>query len=147
MAIFTLARGGAQGYPDTSARKVYVIEGVLDAASQPLAQNDVAELINVPAGSFVQLVQYEVEAVEGEARNFSIGDGSDADGYITSTSANSEGAGISSLALTEGDPNTVTGYTAGKYYAEADTIDLTAVTSGGLTAAVIRVKAVVIDLN
>lgn len=147
MANFNLTRGGTAGYPDTSARKVYVIDSVFDATQQALAQNDVAQLINVPAGSFVQLVKYEVEAVEGAARNFSIGDGSDADGYITSTSANSVGAGVSSLALTDGEPNTVTGYTAGKYYAAADTIDLTAVTSGGLTAAIIRVKAVIIDLN
>jgi hypothetical protein len=124
----------------------YVATQTFDAALRNLAQNDIAELINVPAGSVVHWVRWEVQTVEGAARNFALGDGSSTSGFIATTSANSVANGCSALALTEGTPNTVTGYSAGKYYGSADTIDLLAVTSGGLTAAKIRVSALITRL-
>lgn len=116
------------------------MEVVFDATKQNLAQNDIAQLVNIPAKTLVRRVFWEVETVEGGARNFAIGDGSDTDGFIATTSANSLASGISGLALTEGTPNTITGYSGGKYYSAADTLDLLAVTSGGLTGAKIRIK-------
>jgi hypothetical protein len=118
-----------------------VIEGFLDCTKAVLAQNDVAEVLAIPAGTFIQGVVWEVEVVEGAARNFAVGDGSGTSGFIATTSANSLASGCTALALTEGVPNTVTGYSAGKYYGAADTIDILAVTAGGLTGAKIRLKA------
>lgn len=136
--IVSYSGSNAAGFPAP-----VVIEGFLDCTrtSAPMAQNDVAEVVSIPAGTFIQGVVWEVEVVEGAARNFAVGDGANTSGFVPSTSANSIGSGCSALTLTEGTPNTVTGYTAGKYYAAADTIDVLAVTAGGLTGAKIRLKA------
>lgn len=132
------AGANAAGFPAYT-----VFENVVDCSklSTAAAQNDVIEALAIPAGTLIQGVMWEVETVEGAARNFAIGDGSNTAGFIASTSANSLASGCTALALTEGTPNTVTGYYGGKYYDTADTIDILAVTSGGLTTAKIRVKA------
>lgn len=120
----------------------YVITQTFNAATQNLAQNEIAQLIDVPAKSWVDIVQWEVLTVEGASRNFALGDGDTADGYVVSTTGNSLASGVSGpVALTEGTPNTVTRFTNGKYYATDDTIDLKAITSGGLTALKIKVSA------
>jgi hypothetical protein len=136
----TTATGGANaaGFPAP-----VVFENVIDFSKLAVAaaQNDVVPVLEIPAHTLIQGVQWEVEGVEGAARNFAIGDGSDTDGFIASTSANALANGASALTLAEGTPNTISGYSAGKYYSDADTIDILAVTNGGLTAARIRVKA------
>lgn len=138
VATTATAGANAAGFPAYT-----VFENVIDCAklSTAAAQNDTIEALNIPAGTLIQGVMWEVEGVEGAARNFAIGDGDNTAGYVASTSANSTARGWSALALTEGTPNTVTGFGAGKYYDAADTIDILAVTSGGLVAAKIRVKA------
>lgn len=139
MATYDLTVGGA--VVPALAPSSFVLEAEFDATAQNLAQNDIAQLIDIPAKTRVDRVFWEVTVVEGAARNFALGDGSDTDGYITTTTANSLASGTSGLALTEGTPNTITGYSAGKYYDTADTLDLLAVTSGGLTTCTIKVKA------
>lgn len=107
-----------------------------------MAQNDVQPMIDVPDNTLVQSVRYIIERGEGAARSFSIGDVSGPAGYIASTSAINVGEGITSLSLTDGAPNTVSGFSAGKFYTDPGTIDLVALTAGGLTAGKIRVEAV-----
>jgi len=123
-----------------------VVTKTLDCNVDNLAQNDIAQLIDVPANTYVLMVRWEVETVEGGARNFAIGDGSDTDGFVPTTSANSLASGAMALALAEAAPNTVGGYTNGKYYAAADTIDLLAVTADGLTGAKITVSALMVTM-
>jgi hypothetical protein len=144
----TTAAGGANnaGFPS-----FVVYENVIDFSklATAAAQNDVVEALAIPAGTLIQGVQWEVVGAEGASRNFAIGDGSDTDGYVTTTTANTLATGCSALAgVVAGgagdpanDPLIVTGYSGGKYYSAADTIDILAVTSGGLTTAKIRVKA------
>lgn len=139
MATYDLTVGS--GVPALAEWREFIAEATFDASVQNLAQNDVAQLIAVPAKTLITGVFWEIETVEGASRNFAIGDGSDTDGYITTTTANSLATGASGLSLTEGTPNTVTGYSDGKYYSAADTIDVLAVTSGGLTACKLRVIA------
>lgn len=155
MPTFNLAVGGNAALPAVRSGEQYIVEKLFDATKQNLAQNDIAQLINIPAQTWVPLVQWEVETVEGGARNFSIGDGVNAAGFVPSTSANALASGVSgplagstntSDAGAAADPLVVTGYSGGKYYAAADTIDLTALTAGGLTGAKIRVKAVMVPL-
>lgn len=122
-----------------------LVSKVFDATEQNLDQNETVALIDIPAKSYVLKVFWEVQTVEGAARNFAIGDGDDPDGYIASTSGNSLASGASNLALTTGTPNTVTGYSNGKYYSAADQLDLLAVTSGGLTGIKIKVSALIIE--
>lgn len=139
MATYDLTVGS--GVPALAEWREFIAEATFDASVQNLAQNDVAQLIAVPAKTIITGVFWEIETVEGASRNFAIGDGDDTDGYITTTTANSLATGASGLSLTEGTPNTVTGYSNGKYYSAADTIDVLAVTSGGLTACKLRVIA------
>lgn len=139
MATYDLTVGS--GVPALAEWREFIAEATFDASVQNLAQNDVAQLIAVPAKTLITGVFWEIETVEGASRNFAIGDGSDTDGYITTTTANSLATGASGLSLTEGTPNTITGYSNGKYYSAADTIDVLAVTSGGLTACKLRVIA------
>ena len=132
------AKGGANaaGFPSW-----VVFENVFDASKRNLVQNDVAAVLSIPAGTLIMGVHWEVETVEGASRNFAIGDGSDTNGFIETTDGNTLASGATALALTEAAPDTVTGYSAGKYYSAADTLDVLAVTSGGLTALKLRVKA------
>lgn len=125
----------AAGYPG-----VTVIEATFDASKRALAQNDTIDLADIPAGTLVMAAQWEVVGTEGAARNFSVGDTSSATAFVGSTSANSATSGAKlAMTLSEGTPNTV----AAVYYAAADKLRLAAVTSGGLVAAKIKVKLVV----
>lgn len=132
-----------------SPYKSYSIEATIDftVAAYTLAQNDILEALVIPAKTFVERVIAEVLTVEGAARNYAIGDGVTTNGYITTTTANTLGITAQALTLTEAAPNTVTGFTNGKYYSAADTIDILAVTSGGLTTGKIRVTAFCRDLS
>lgn len=135
------------GFPYTGNNNQFLLEGTFDSSVQALAQNEVAELINIPANTFVQKVFYKITTGEGAARNFELGDATDTDGYLVSTSAQNAGGWVAcGLVLTEAAPNTVTGYTGGKLYTAADTLDLKAVTALGLSEAVIEVKALCIRL-
>jgi len=133
------ASGGANaaGFPAFT-----VFENTVDftKVSTPLAINDVVQVISIPAGTWVMGVHWKIETVEGAARNFAVGDSTTTNGWITTTSANTLTSGTSTLALTEGMPNTITGYSSGKYYSTASTIDVLAVTAGGLTTAKLRLK-------
>lgn len=143
MATFTLTNGSSAVSSRESTYKTVVASALVDFSKRTLAQNDIAEVISVPADTFVRLVRWEVTKVEGAARNFSVGDGASATGYVASTSGNTLAEGVSGpVALTEGAPNTVTGFSGGKYYSAADTIDVTAVTAGGLTTCILKVTAV-----
>lgn len=122
-----------------------VLEAVVDfskiAAASAVAINEIVEAIQIPANCRVNHVRAEVLTIEGAARNFAIGDGASTSGYITTQSANTLAEFHTSLLLTEAAPNTVTGYTNGKYYPTADTLDILAVTAGGLTTCRLKVSA------
>lgn len=110
-----------------------------------LAQNDIYELFNVPAKTLVLRVGYDVTTVEGATATFSLGDGSDDNGYLDAISLNSVASGVMTLTLAEAAPNTVAAYSGGKYYSAADTIDMKLNTSTTYDAAVVRVWIVVQD--
>lgn len=113
-----------------------------------LAQNDISQLIKIPANTWVSGVRWLVEKVEGAARNFAIGDGANTSGWIATTTGNTLADGYSGpVSLTEGVPNTITGFSGGKYYSVDDTIDVLAVTAGGLTTMQLRVVVIGFDLN
>jgi len=115
------ASGGsnAAGFP-----AVTVIENIFDAGRRNLASADVIELIKIPAKTRVLNVFYEVLTADA-TQTVSIGDATDPDGYLAAADVGTDGnVGCSTLALTTGTPNTVTGYSNGKFYSAADTIDL-----------------------
>lgn len=130
--------------------KVYMKEVVVDYTKADLSmlQNEVDNIIDIPANTYVAMVRAEVLVVEGAARNFDVGDGDNAAGYHSARSANAIAEFCSApVSLTEGAPNTVTGFSNGKYYAAADTIDVRAPSAGGLAAAKIKFTALMFEFN
>lgn len=123
------------------ARGVTKLQKELNFADNPCGASDVIQALNIPAGCYVHKVIAEVEAAEGSAGTFTVGDGSNASGFLAAGDINATGFQDTSLTLTEGVPNTVTGYTAGKLYSAADTIDF--VPSIALDAAKVRIVALV----
>ena len=159
MATYTDSLGfnkGSAGFRADGLTKVTRMEVVLDFAKiaaarsaagvTALASGDVLEVIPVPAKTLVMRVGYDVTTAEGATATFDLGDGSDADGYLNDVDLNSVGSGVMSLALTEGTPNTIAGYSNGKYYSAADTIDMT-LNNNAINVAVVRVWALVADAS
>lgn len=124
-----VATGGsnAAGFP-----AVTVMQNTFDASKRPLAAGDVAEVLHVPAGTFVHKVFVHVMGAES-GENINVGDGDDTDGYVANASVGTEGARV----MGAGD------YAAGKFYAEEDTIDIHMPTGKSIEVAHVRVVAVV----
>lgn len=142
---FNVTKG--TGFPYSGGGQVFVLEGEYDSTKQPLAQNEVAQLINIPENTFVQKVFYKIATGQGASQTFELGDESDTDGYAAAVDAQTAGGWVaSSFTLADGTPNTVVGYGAGKLYTGADTIDLKALHAAGLTKAVIAVKVVCVRI-
>lgn len=154
MATYTDSHGfnkGGAGHSAKGLTKVTMEEVTLDfakittarstAGATALAAGDIIEVISIPANSYVMAVGAVTETVQGAASTFHIGDGADADGYVASGNANVLGGTASNGAL-------LIANNAGKYYAAADTIDITIGASGAaLTAAKIKVWAIVADCS
>lgn len=159
MATYTDSLGFNKGSAALRAdglTKVTRMEVVLDFAKiaaarsaagvTALASGDVLEVIPVPAKTLVMRVGYDVTTAEGATATFDLGDGSDADGFLNDVDLNAVGSGVMALALTEGTPNTITGYSNGKYYSAADTIDVT-LNNNAINVAVVRIWALVADAS
>ncbi len=145
MATYDLTVGGNGGLSFASARTAFVLEREVDFAATNYAGTDVLQLIDIPAKTLVLTVVSDVVTAEGGTLTYDVGDGSDPDGFIDGANGNSVGTTASSLALTEGAPNTITGYSGGKFYAAADTLDM--VINNAADAAKIRVRALCFDLS
>lgn len=111
------------------------------ASATALASGDVLEVLPVPAKSLVMHVGLEVITAGTADLDLDVGDGADADGYIDGFDGDAVGSTASVHTL---DTGATVGLTAGKYYADADTIDLTLVgkVPGALKC---RVWALVLD--
>lgn len=134
------ASGGsnAAGFP-----AVTVIENIFDAGRRNLAAADVVEVLSIPAKTKVLDLFYEVLTADA-TQTINVGDGDDADGFFAAADIGTAGNKAAlSLALTTGTPNTVTGYSGGKFYSAADTIDITVPSGKALDTLKIRFCAVV----
>lgn len=150
MATIDLRVGGtsALNYTDSLGRSFVLTKEVdfSDLADGDGAANaDVIQLFNIPAGTLVQHVVAITKTAEGGAGTLTVGDADDVDGYIASVNANSEGSYTSALTLADGTPNTVVGYTAGKFYS-ADGV-ISAVAGAALDGAVITFHVLCHNLN
>lgn len=158
MATYTDSLGfnkGSAGFHNAGLHKIHRVEVVLDfakitaarlaAGATALANGDIIEAIPLPAKSLVMRVGLDVTTAEGGTLTIDVGDGSDTDGYLDGVNANTVASYCSALALTEGAPNTITGYSNGKYYSAADTIDV--LTVNAADTAVVRLWALVVDCS
>ena len=114
----------AAGYPGVTA-----LTGEFDSSRRNLAAADVVEIINIPAGTIVDSVVYEVLVGEA-AQTLNVGDGAAVGGYVAAatvatTGASGKGGGAS----------------LGKYYAAADTIDIEVPATKAFTVLKVRVTA------
>jgi hypothetical protein len=159
MTTYNLTDGTPSGFPAGHTTPYTIAERVIDWSATSGAevvnsgsgtvQNDVIQIFQIPAGTWVQGVYYKVVTASSNLADLDIGDGSDTDGYHDGIDATSTGAGFSFLgaALTEGTPNTFTGYIEGKYYSAADTIDLLQNTNATITTGRIKFSVVMLNLN
>lgn len=140
-------KGGTIGVPYGDHTRFAVIERVIDFALEPAGAGDTVQTINIPAKFRVLNAGHEVIKPQGATAAGTLGDGDDPDGYVTASNLNAAAGSVqlNALALTEGTPNTVTGYSNGKFYAAADTLDY--VTTQALNAAKVRFFVVGIDLS
>ena len=145
MADVDLTIGGAIGAASNLSGRIFTHYKELDFSLTSRSSADVLQLFDIPARSFVQFVAWEVVTAEGGTLTFDIGDGSDVDGYIDGADGDTVALGALALALTEATPNTVTGYSNGKFYSAADTLDL--LINNDADAAKIRVWAVILDFG
>lgn len=159
MPTYTDALGFNKGtdaaFPEKGTRAVTMLEVDLDmaaitaarlaAGATALANGDGLEVLRIPAKTLVLRVGLDVTTAEGGTCTIDVGDGTDPDGFLDGVNANTVASYCSALALAEAAPNTVVGYSNGKYYSAADTIDVVFVNAAD--AAVMRVWALVVDCS
>jgi hypothetical protein len=150
MATYTDSLGfdkGAAAYPEKGSRATTMISIDLDmvaitaarsaAGATALADNDILEVIPVPAKTLVLAVGLDVTTAEGGTCTVDVGDGATVDGYLDGVNANTVASYCSTLAAEAFD--------GGKYYTAADTIDVKFINAAD--AAVMRVWALLVDCN
>ncbi len=83
-----LTIGGTTAMSATYKGKVFLLERTLDftASSVTGTAADVFQVINVPAGTWVLKVSYEIEAGATNTCTVDVGDGTDPDGYFNDAS-------------------------------------------------------------
>ena len=121
--------GGDEAMPSKDEGQIFTLRRRYNCKTVALGgegnvtSGDTLALINIPANTFVWKVAVVKYTAEGATQTVGIGDGSATSGFITGCDLNSTTTEISSLTLSEAAPNTVSGYTDGKLYTAADTID------------------------
>ena len=141
MTAYTTYDNGASttagsGSNAAGAPKQTMLVGVFDASKRNLAAADTVAIIDVPAGTYVRDVFYEVLTADA-TQTVNVGDGADPDGYVAAAdvaTAGNNGIGAGALA-------------GGKYYGTADTIDLEVPATKALDTLKIRVVAEVVMLG
>lgn len=123
----------------------YTLENTVDLSITSRAANDVLQMLSIPAGTKVIELTVDVEVVE-DGGTFDVGDGADIDGYHDGVDATALGITSLTLVMVEAAPNTILGYTNGKEYTTADTIDIK-VLGQTFDEAKLRIKAHCLRLN
>jgi len=136
MAIFTTYTNGSSiaatsGGSYTGAPSRTVISNVFDAHQRNLAAGDVATVLNIPAGTFVEAVVVEIMTSEvTAAQTVSVGDVVDPIGWVNAVSSSAP-AGTKYLGAG-------TFATTGKLYTIDSTINV--VMPAGMVATTLKIK-------
>lgn len=134
MAIVTTFTDGQQTHQKLGG-DVVSVENKLDFSATNADASDVIQALKIPAGALVKNVWVTVLTAEGGTSTATVGDGDGAGDWDASTNLNA-----AANVVTAGLPGTDTYATAGKYYASADTIDLT-LSANAVDAAILNVSA------
>jgi hypothetical protein len=140
-------KGTTATYPEKGTNATTMISIDLDmaaitaarlaAGATALADNDILEVIRIPAKTLVLAAGLDVTTAEGGTCTIDVGDGATVDGFLDGVNANTVASYCSTLS-TEA-------YDGGKYYAAADTIDVKFINAAD--TAVMRVWALLVDCN
>lgn len=123
----TITASGGSNAAGTPA--MTVLTNVYDAAERPMTAADVAEVLAIPAHTFVHTVFYEVLLGQsGQTMDLGIAGSTEYGSAVdVATTGNNLGAA----------------YTVGSYFATADTIDVTVPSGKAYTTLKVRVSAAV----
>lgn len=136
MATYDLTQGGAGAVPGHQPPAAVFIEGIVDLskvnAGAGAAQNDVLQVLHVPANTEILGVFYQVAAKSANAGTFNLGDGADADRYVAAAAANALGDGYGAVR---------------NFYTAADTIDLVQTAVLTVSTGVIKVMALAVHFE
>lgn len=92
MAVTTNMTSGGYAYPTDAQGKTYVLANTIDFATHALASNDTINVLNVPADTVVNFVEYKVLTTNDASSTFNIGDAASASRWKASADANTKGA-------------------------------------------------------
>lgn len=149
MATFDFTQGGATGGFPAHHSPVFAVTRVLDFSSDAMvalnsgtgaAQNDVIQLIHVPANAVVIGVFYRVIDFSSNLADLDIGDGSDPDGWhdgINMTNGTDDWTGLTVGAEAYG-------VAGAKFYSATDTVDAVVKTAASIVTGKISVTAIMI---
>lgn len=153
MPTYSVVTGsGVNAYPYTLAGP-YEVQAKVDFSTinsgSGTVQNDIIQLIQVPANTLVLGLSFSVTTVSSNMADFDLGDGDVTDGYVDGASMATVNDGCSwQTTFNEATPNTTKeGMSLGKFYTTADTIDLKQNTNATVVTGVLKVKALLIDMN
>ena len=127
---FDKTEGGTLELPCNEAGYNFTLRRKYDCKTAALGgdgnvvSGDTLQMLNIPEDGKVEKVVILMTTVEGGTLTVDVGDGSDTDGFLDGANLNAAATKINTLLLTEAAPNTVLGYSDGKLYAAADTIDM-----------------------
>jgi hypothetical protein len=112
--------------------EMVIIENQIDLSVNNSVASDVIQALKIAAGQFVHRVGVLLLTVEGGALTCTVGDGDDPNGWNTAVDLNDLTGGDHSgpMYMSLLEPATDL-YGIGKYYAAADTIDLTMSAAAG----------------
>jgi len=144
MPTLNLTKGGTSALASPVGTPIKLLKLLVDFRVTPSEASDVLQLFNIPADCRVLMAGHKTLRVEGATAAGTLGDGAGVGGYLTASNFNSLATQMSTLALTEAAPNTVTGYSGGKFYTAADTIDI--VTTQACDEALVEFYALVVEL-
>lgn len=106
-------------------RRVDLAREAALAGVASFSSSDTLRLLELPAGTFVVDTFVRVLEAEGATLTADFGiTGTDADGFLDDVDLNATGYTRGVFALTEGTPNTFTGFTGGKLITADSAIDM-----------------------
>ena len=113
----------------------------IDFANRNVTAADVVEALAIPANTYIQHVAVHVLTADA-SQTMSVGDGDDTDGWLAGATTAAVGdVACSTIALTNGTNETITGYSGGKFYSAADTIDILVPTGKAYDTLKVRIFA------
>ena len=106
-------------------RRVDLAAEAAKAGVSSFSSSDTLRLLELPGGTFVVDTFVRVLEAEGATLTADFGiTGTDADGFLDGVDLNATGGARGVFALTEGTPNTFTGFTGGKLITADSAIDM-----------------------